>query len=144
MPRSVDVLVVEDNTADVELLKDRLGHDKLFLRFFHVKDGEEALCFLRQQGIYRGMPKPDLVLVDWNLPVTHGRDVIQEVRDNPNLKSIVVVMVTGVKHDTAQAEAIKAGAVCCIDKPLTLLKFLSIVERVTPFWLTIVRMPDNY
>ena len=144
MPRSIDILLVEDNIKDVVYMKERLGMDKLDLRFFTVRSGEEAIDFLDQKpnSVYELMPRPDLVLLDWNLPSIRGSDVIQRIRNDPKLDSIIVVMVTGYPSEEAQCEALKRGAACCIDKPLTLVKFLTIVERVKPCWPTIVRMPD--
>ncbi|AHG92591.1 response regulator receiver (plasmid) [Gemmatirosa kalamazoonensis] len=143
MPHSIEILLVEDNPGDVELTREALHESKLHIDLHVVDDGDEALAFLRHEGAYREAPRPDLILLDLNLPRTDGRAVLREVKSDPALRPIPVVVLTssGADRDIAQAYALHAN--CFVTKPIGLDQFLTIVRSIEQFWLTIVKLPPE-
>ena len=142
MPRSIDILLVEDSMTDIALLKAVLGSEKMFIRPFTVQDADHAIAFLKQEGIYALMPTPDLVLLDWRLPkLEDGERVLRTIREDHNLKTLSVAMVSGYLHVDEARRAMELGATCCIEKPLTLAKFVYLVQQIPDMWMTIVRRP---
>ncbi len=139
----IEILLVEDNLADVRLTQEALKEEKLFNNLSVVNDGVEALAFLRREGKYSGAVRPDLILLDLNLPRKDGREVLAEIKDDPNLKSIPVVVLTISKAEKDILQTYNLHANCYIVKPLDLNQFSSVVKSIQDFWLTIVRLPPN-
>jgi two-component system, chemotaxis family, response regulator Rcp1 len=142
MPRSIDILLVEDSMADVALLKTVLDSEKMHIRPFTVATADDAIAFLKQQGIYALMPTPDLVLLDWKLPkFEDGERVLRVIREELTLKTLSVALVSGYLQVDEVRRAVELGATCCVEKPLTLAKFVGLVQQIPDFWMTIVRVP---
>jgi len=133
----VEILLVEDNPGDVRLTKEALKEGKVLANLNVARDGEEAMEWLRQPG----RKLPDLVLLDLNLPRKDGREVLQEIKADPKLKAIPVVVLTtsAAEQDIAQAYALHAN--CYITKPVNLEQFIQVVRAIDDFWLTLVKLP---
>lgn len=141
--KPIEILLVEDSPGDAELLLDFLQQSKIRNRIHWVKDGEAAMAFLRQEGECPGRPIPDLILLDLNLPKKDGREVLAEVRADPLLESIPVVVLTSssAEADVARSYSLKAN--CYIIKPVDLDQFVNVVRSIEEFWLTVVRLPHR-
>lgn len=139
----VDILLVEDNPGDVRLDREALLETKISNKLFVVKDGVEAMAFLRQTGKYKNVPKPDLILLDLNLPRKSGREVLEEIKKDDNLKLIPVVILTVSDDEEDILKAYKSYANCYITKPIDLDQFTKIVRSIDEFWLSIVRLPPK-
>jgi chemotaxis family two-component system response regulator Rcp1 len=139
----VDVLLVEDNPGDVRLTKEALKDGKLKIHMHVVSDGMEAMAFLRKQGKYAASPRPDLVLLDLNLPKKDGRQVLAEIKDDPDLKRIPVVIITTSKAEEDVLKTYNLHANCYVTKPLDLDQFITVVKSIEQFWLTIVKLPNG-
>ncbi len=140
-PTPVDILLVEDNPGDIRLIEENLKEFKVGNNLHIVEDGEEAMAFLRKKGEYREAPRPDLVLLDLNLPKKDGREVLEEIRADKNLTTIPVVILTSSKAEEDIAKAYKLHANCYITKPVGLAQFVRIVKAIEDFWLSIVKLP---
>ncbi|HEX6370444.1 MAG TPA: response regulator [Longimicrobium sp.] len=141
-PSPIQVLLVEDNPGDVRLTREALRDDKVFCSTLSaVGDGVEAMAFLRREGRYADAPRPDLILLDLDLPRKDGREVLRELRDDPALRDIRVVVVTGsqAERDIAGAYALQAD--CYVTKPVGMDQLVTIVGSIRDFWFTIVRLP---
>ena len=138
--RPVEILLVEDNPGDVRLTVEALKENKLHNNLHVVGDGEEAMAFLRRESEYADVPRPDLILLDLNMPKKDGRETLAEIKEDPDLKRIPVVILT-----TSQAEedVLKTydHANCYVTKPVDLDQFIKVVKTIEDFWLTIVRLP---
>ena len=139
----VDILLVEDNEADVRLTEEVLTESKVQNNLTVANDGVEALQCLRQQGKFKGSPRPDLILLDLNLPVKDGREVLAEIKADKNLKSIPVVVLTTSKAEEDILKTYNLHANCYITKPVDLEQFVTVVRYIEDFWLAIVRLPPN-
>lgn len=139
----VDILLVEDNEADVRLTEEVLAESKVQNNLIVANDGVEALQCLRQQGKFKGSPRPDLILLDLNLPVKDGREVLAEIKADNNLKSIPVVVLTTSKAEEDILKTYNLHANCYITKPVDLEQFVTVVRYIEDFWLAIVRLPPN-
>jgi CheY-like chemotaxis protein len=139
--KAVDILLVEDDPADVELTKESLADSKIAIRLQVVGDGVEALAFLRQEGKHAGAPRPDLILLDLNLPRMDGRTLLTEIRADDGLKSIPVVVLTTSQAEADIVKSYRLGANCYITKPVGLAEFARVVNSIEEFWFTIVRLP---
>jgi CheY-like chemotaxis protein len=139
--RPIEILLIEDNPGDVRLTIEALKDSKIRNRLSVVKEGVEAMTFLRQQAQYADAPRPDLILLDLNLPRKDGREVLAEIKQDSKLKSIPVVILTtsDAKPDIVRAYDLHAN--CYITKPVDLDQFMHIVQSIEEFWLTIVRLP---
>ncbi|HEY0016178.1 MAG TPA: response regulator [Longimicrobium sp.] len=137
----IEVLLVEDNPGDVRLTREALRDGKVHNHLSVVPDGVEALAFLRRQGKYADAPRPDLILLDLNLPKKDGREVLQDIKADPALQRIPVVVLTSseAERDIAQAYALHAN--CYITKPVDLDQFITVVRSIEDFWFTIVKLP---
>jgi len=142
-PMAIHVLMAEDNFDDVELTREALRDSKLIADLHHVSDGVEALAFLRKQHPYEGVPFPDLLLLDLNMPRMGGREVLDAIRADPALHSLPVVILTtsGAEEDVAAAYGLKAN--CYIQKPVDFDQFMRVVQAIEQFWFTIVKLPKN-
>jgi len=141
--RQIEILLVEDDPGDVRLTLEALKGAKVTNRLSVVGDGIEALAFLRRAGKYAGAPGPDLILLDLNLPKMDGREVLAEIKADPDLKRIPVVVLTTSHDEQDVLQAYNTHANCYITKPVDLKQFLSVVESIENFWLTIVKLPPN-
>jgi chemotaxis family two-component system response regulator Rcp1 len=141
--KPVEILLVEDNPGDARLALEALKDSKIRNSLSHVKDGVEALAFLRQQGDYAAAPRPDLILLDLNLPRKDGREVLAEIKQDPDLMRIPVVILTISKDEEDVLKSYSLHANCFITKPIDLGQFMKVVRSIEDFWLTIVKLPPN-
>jgi len=141
--RPVELLLVEDNPGDVELTREALDEARVRNRLSVVSDGVQALAFLRREGPYAGAPRPDLVLLDLNLPRKDGREVLAEIKADPALRRIPVVVLTTSAAEKDVLGAYELHANAYIVKPVDLDQFLSVVRCVEGFWLTVVKFPPE-
>ena len=139
----IDILLVEDNPGDVVLAQEALKESKVRNKLFVVDDGVEAMAFLRRQGQYAGAPRPDLILLDLNLPRKSGREVLAEVKGDEELKRIPVVVLTVSKAEEDIIKCYSHHANCYITKPLDFNQFMEVTKSIEEFWLTIVRLPPR-
>lgn len=139
--KPIDILLVEDNLGDARLTERALAESKLINNIYHVKDGVEATDFLKQAKGYEDAPRPDLVLLDLNLPKRDGRDVLAEIKNDNALKMIPVVVLTSseLEQDILKSYALHAN--CYVTKPVNLDSFLSVVQSIEGFWLSVVKLP---
>jgi two-component system, chemotaxis family, response regulator Rcp1 len=141
--RPVEILLVEDNPGDERLTREALKEGKVYNNFHWVKDGVEAMEFLRRQGKYASAPRPDIILLDLNLPKMDGREVLQAVKTDADLKRIPVVVLTTSKAEEDVLRTYSLHANCYVTKPVDLEKFITVVKSIDAFWLTVVTLPPN-
>jgi CheY-like chemotaxis protein len=141
--RPIEILLIEDNPGDVRLTVEALKDSKVDNRLSVARDGVEAMAFLGQQGPYADAPRPDLILLDLNLPKKDGREVLAEIRQNPRWRSIPVVVLTTSDSRPDILRSYELHANCFITKPLDLDSFLDVVRSIEKFWLTVVRLPSR-
>jgi two-component system, chemotaxis family, response regulator Rcp1 len=141
--RPAEILLVEDNPGDARLTQEALREGKLWNRLHHVRDGVEAMTFLNRQGPFSEAPLPDLVLLDLNLPRKDGRQVLIEMRRDPRLQLIPVVVLTSSEAEQDILNSYELRANCYITKPVELEKFITIVRAIENFWLTVVKLPGG-
>jgi two-component system, chemotaxis family, response regulator Rcp1 len=139
----IDILLVEDNEGDARLAKEAMRDSKIRNTLHHVTDGEEAMAFLRKEGKYAKAPRPDLVLLDLNLPKKDGRQVLAEIKNDDGLKRIPVVILTVSSAEEDILKTYNLHANCYITKPIDLSQFVKVVRSVEDFWLTIVKLPNG-
>ena len=142
--KSIDILLVEDNEGDARLAKEAMRDSKISNTLHHVGDGEEAMEFLYQKGKHADAPRPDLILLDLNLPRKDGRAVLEEVKTDENLKRIPVVVLTTSSDEQDIIKSYNLHANCYITKPIDLTQFLKVVQSIEDFWLTIVKLPNRH
>ena len=140
--RPVRILMVEDNPGDVRLTEEAFKENKVRNCLSVVPDGVEAMAFLRREGAYDDALRPDIVLLDLNLPRKDGRKVLEEVKSDPDLKSIPVVILTTSKAEEDIVRTYDLHANCYITKPVDLDQFIRVVKSIEDFWLTVVRLPQ--
>ena len=141
--RPIDILMVEDNPGDVRLTVEALKEGKVRNNFHTVEDGVKALAFLRREGPYTDAPRPDLILLDLNLPKMNGREVLAEIKEDPELRRITVVVLTVSKAEQDIIKSYNLHANCYITKPVDLDQFLEVVKSIENFWLTVVMLPPR-
>jgi chemotaxis family two-component system response regulator Rcp1 len=139
----VKILLVEDNAADVRLTKEALIEGKVRNSMAVVKDGVEALAFLRKEGKYQDEILPDLILLDLNMPRMDGREVLEIIKSDLDFKRIPVVILTTSKDEEDILTTYNNHANCFITKPVDLDNFLAVINTIEEFWLTIVKLPPN-
>ena len=139
----IDILLVEDNPGDVRLAQEALRESKIRNKLFVVDDGVKAMEFLHQQGEYADAPRPDLVLLDLNLPRKSGREVLAEIKTDESLRRIPVVVLTVSKAEEDVRKAYDQHANCYITKPLDFNQFMEVTKAIEGFWLTIVKLPPK-
>lgn len=142
-PQAIDILLVEDNAADVRLTMEALREGKVRNRLTVARDGEEALEILRRRGAHENSPRPDLILLDLNLPRKDGREVLAELKNDPDLKRIPVVVLTTSAAEIDIVKSYQLHANCYITKPVDLDQFVNVVRSIDDFWLTVVRLPSG-
>ena len=141
--RPVQILLIEDNPGDVRLTIEALNDSKVRNHLSVVRDGVEAMAFLGQQGPYTDAPRPDLILLDLNLPKKDGREVLAELKQDPHLQSIPVVILTTSDAMPDIIRSYELHANCYITKPVDLDSFWRVVRSIEEFWLSIVRLPSQ-
>ena len=141
--KPIEVLLVEDNPADVRLTQEALKESKIKIGLNVVGDGMDAMAYLRREGKYSDAVKPDIVLLDLNLPKKDGREVLAEIKGSETLKCIPVVVLTTSKAEEDILRSYNLYANCYITKPLDFEQFLTIVKSIKDFWLTLVRLPST-
>jgi chemotaxis family two-component system response regulator Rcp1 len=141
--RPIEILMVEDNPGDVRLTLEALKEGKVRNNLHTVADGEEAMKFLRRQDTYAKAPRPDLILLDLNLPKKNGREVLAEIKDDPDLKRIPVVILTVSEAEQDIIKSYNLHANCYITKPVNLEQFIQVVRSIEDFWLSIVMLPPR-
>jgi chemotaxis family two-component system response regulator Rcp1 len=139
----VEILLVEDNPGDVRLAREALQAAKVMNRLSVVGDGVEAMDFLHQVGPYVNAPRPDVVLLDLNLPRKDGREVLDEMKNDPELRRIPVVVLTTSKAEQDVLRSYDLHANCYITKPVELDRFVEVVQAIENFWMTIVKLPPR-
>ena len=133
--------MVEDSPGDVRLTREPLKEGKVRNNFHVARDGVEALEFLRREGEFADAPRPDLILLDLNMPRMDGREVLQEIKADETLRLIPVVILTTSKAEEDVVRSYKLNANCYITKPVDLDQFIKVVRSIEDFWLTVVRLP---
>ncbi len=139
----VEILLVEDNPGDVRLTREALKEGKVYSNLHWAKDGVEALEFLRRQGKFADVPRPDIILLDLNLPKKDGREVLSEIKNDDDLKRIPVVILTTSKAEEDVLRSYQLHANCYVTKPVDLEKFIVVVQSIDRFWLTVVTLPNG-
>jgi CheY-like chemotaxis protein len=139
----VEILLVEDNEGDARLVKEALREGQIQTNLSVVPDGVEAMAFLRRQGPYTLSPRPDLILLDLNLPRKDGREVLSEVKSDPGLKRIPVVVLTTSEAEQDILTTYELHANWYIIKPIGLDQFITVVKSILDFWLTVVALPPE-
>lgn len=140
----IEVLLVEDNPGDARLAREALSDSKLRLEVQEVHDGDAAIAFLRREGNFRDARRPDLILLDLNLPKKDGREVLAEVKEDPNLKQIPVVILTSSEAEEDVLKTYALHANCYIRKPIDLEQLQKVVKQIKDFWFTIVKLPEEW
>ena len=141
--RAIEILLVEDNLGDARLTQEALREARVSNHMSLVRDGVEALAFLRREGGYASAPRPDLILLDLNLPRKDGREVLSEIKSDERLRRIPVVVLTVSQADEDILRAYNLSANCYITKPVDLEQFIKVVRSIENFWLAIVRLPGE-
>ena len=141
--RPIEVLLVEDNESDLRLTQEALKEGKMKTTLSHVWDGEEAAEFLRRKGRFKDAPRPDLILLDINLPRKNGMELLAEIKADDVLKKIPVVILTTSRAEEDILRSYELHANCYITKPVDLTQFIKIVQAIDNFWFTVVTLPPE-
>ena len=139
----IQILLVEDSPGDVRLTEEVLRDARIANDLHVVGDGEEAMSFLRRDGEFADRPRPDLVLLDLNLPRKDGREVLSEIHADPHLKSVPVIVLTTSEAERDILRSYQLAANAYITKPIDLNEFIAVVRSIETFWLSIVRLPTH-
>jgi chemotaxis family two-component system response regulator Rcp1 len=139
----IDILLAEDNPGDVRLTQEAFKDAKFLNNLYVTSDGLETMAFLRKQGKYEKMPRPDLILLDLNMPKMDGREVLSQVKSDLKLKHIPVIILTTSDSESDIVNSYNLHANCYITKPVDLDKFLTIVKQIENFWVTVVKLPPK-
>jgi len=139
----LQILLVEDSPGDVRLTQEAFKNAKVHVNLHVVSDGAEAMAFLGREGKYADAPRPDLMLLDLNLPKKDGRSVLAEIKENPQLKTIPVVILTTSSAEEDILKSYRLHANCYITKPVNLEGFLKVVRSIDNFWLSVVKLPPG-
>ena len=141
--RSIEILLVEDNPGDARLTIEAMRDAKLSNRLHIVEDGVEAMQFLRREGRFGDAPRPDLILLDLNLPKKDGREVLAEIKSEPSLKRIPVVVLTTSRAEEDVLRTYDLHANCYVTKPVDIEQFIKIVKQIDEFWFKLVTLPGE-
>jgi len=141
--REIEILLVEDNPGDARLTREALNEGKVLNHMEVVEDGVEALAYLRQTGQYITATRPDVILLDLNLPRMDGRELLAIIKTDPDLKRIPVVVLTTSRAEEDIIKSYDLYANCFITKPVDLDQFITVVKSIEDFWFTIVKLPSN-
>ncbi len=140
---SIEILLADDSPGDVRLAVEALKESKILNKVYTVRDGVEAMAFLRNEGKYAKMPRPDLILLDLNMPRKDGRETLAEIKQDENLKCIPVVVLTVSDAEEDIIKAYNLYANCYVTKPMDLEQFNKVVSSINDFWFTIVKLPPK-
>jgi two-component system, chemotaxis family, response regulator Rcp1 len=140
----IEILLVEDNPGDVRLAQEALRDAKVRNTLHVAEDGVEAMAFLRREGRYLDAPRPDVILLDLNLPRKDGREVLAEIKADDDLKTIPVVVLTTSSAEADIVRTYELHANCYITKPVDLDQFIEVVRSINDFWLTVVKLPPSH
>jgi CheY-like chemotaxis protein len=141
--RAIEILLVEDNPGDVRLIREALRDGKVWNNPHVVADGESALDFVFRRGEHADAPRPDLILLDLNLPKKDGREVLKVIKSDPDLRRIPVVVLTTSKEEEDVLRAYNLAANCYVSKPVEFDEFMKVIRMIEDFWLTIVALPHQ-
>ena len=142
-PRLIDILLVDDDEGDILLTRKALANGKIFNGMHVARDGVEAMEFLRQTGKFVDVPRPDLIMLDLNMPRKDGREVLADIKQDPELRSIPVVVLTTSDSDLDVTNMYDLHANCYVTKPVDLEKFTKIVKEIKYFWFSVVKLPPE-
>jgi CheY-like chemotaxis protein len=140
--RLVEVLLVEDDEAEADLTRETLEDQRISVKLNTVEDGMEAMAYLLQEGAYADAVRPDLILLDLNMPKKDGREVLKELKNDENLKHIPVLVLTNSASDKDILIAYKLGANCYLKKPIGLDEFGHLLKSIDKFWFNLVKLPS--
>lgn len=140
--KPIEILLIEDSPSDASLTIKKLKTAKVVNNLHWIEDGETAMEFLRQEGEFANAPRPDLILLDLNLPAMDGREVLSEVKSDPNLKLIPVVILTTSAEEEDVLRAYNLNANCYLTKPVDINQFMNVVGLIEDFWLSVVKLPQ--
>jgi len=140
---AIDILIVEDNSGDARLIKEVFYENKVFNSLRFVNDGVEAMDYLYARGKYKGAPKPDLIILDLNLPRKDGREVLAEIKSDKILKHIPVVIMTISQAEEDILKSYNLHANCYVTKPIDLSQFTRVIKSIENFWFSIVKLPPK-
>ncbi|MFC6087227.1 response regulator [Sphaerisporangium aureirubrum] len=141
--RFIDVLLVEDDPGDVLLTREAFEHNKVKNKLHVVSDGEQAMAFLRQEGKYAETPRPDLILLDLNLPRKDGREVLEDIKADANLRSIPVVVLTTSEAEEDILRSYHLHANAYVAKPVDFDQFIKVVRQIDDFFVSVVKLPKT-
>ncbi len=141
--KTVEILLIEDNPGDVRLTIEALKESKIINNLEVVEDGVEALSFLNKEGSYKDKPRPDLIILDLNLPKKDGREVLGEIKSNDRLKQIPIVILITSEAEEDIIKSYELHANCYITKPVNMEQFIKVVKSVGDFWFSIVMLPPG-
>jgi two-component system, chemotaxis family, response regulator Rcp1 len=139
----IEILLVEDNPGDVRLTQEALKEDKILNNLHIAKDGIEAISFLRREGIYADAVRPDLILLDLNLPKKDGREVLMDIKNDEELRRIPVVVLTTSRTEEDIVRTYDCHANCYITKPVDFEQFINVIKSIENFWLSVVKLPNK-
>ncbi|MCW2962701.1 MAG: rre [Thermoleophilia bacterium] len=140
---TIEILLVEDNPGDVRLTQEGLAQAKVHNNLRIAADGPEALAMMRAEGRYAGSPRPDLVLLDLNLPGFSGHEVLREMKGDPALRTIPVVVLSSSSAERDIASSYELHANCYVTKPIDFAQFVQVVQAIEHFWFTVVKLPPH-
>jgi len=143
MANPINILLVEDNPADARLIKEVFKDTKIKNELYVVKDGVDAMALLNQENEYANIPRPDVILLDLNLPRKDGREVLKELKEDDTLKSVPIVVLTTSSAEEDIIRTYNNHANCYITKPVDFDQFLKVINAIEDFWLTVVSLPSN-
>jgi chemotaxis family two-component system response regulator Rcp1 len=141
--RPIEILLIEDSPSDTALTIEALEEGKIANNLSHVEDGVEAMNFLKHQGKYKNARRPDLIMLDLNLPRKDGREVLAEIKNDEDLRIIPIIVLTTSRSDKDILQSYKLNANCYITKPVDFRQFMEVVRSIEKFWLTVVTLPQN-
>lgn len=141
--KPIEILMAEDNPGDARLAKEALAEGKVMNNLNVVPDGVEALAFLKKEGQYKDKPRPDIILLDLNMPRMDGRELLARIKEEPDLKRIPVVILTTSKAEEDILKTYNLHANCYVTKPVDLDQFIAVVKAVENFWFTVVKLPNG-
>ena len=139
--RPIEILLVEDNPGDVRLTQEAARETKIHNNMHVVTNGLDAMAFLHHEGRFSAVPRPDLILLDLNMPVMDGREVLRQVKSDEKTRRIPVVIITSSQAEEDILRAYDLQASCYVTKPVDLVQFIKVVKNVENFWLTVVTLP---
>ena len=139
----IEILLVDDNQADIKLTIKAFQRGKLQNQLYAVEDGEQALAFLRHEGPYINVARPDIILLDLNMPNMDGRETLMEIKNDPDLMTIPVIVLTTSEAEQDILQSYRLHANCYITKPVTMDRFIEVIGAIGSFWINIVKLPPQ-